>query len=407
MTSLDIRRSNALPLIEDECIADDNEIIDLTGPLIRRDANVGLINSEGFKDMVHTEVNSNTGFKHWCFTWNNPPLTNNEHCGKNLWHYMTTRQHIDLKYMAWAYEMSDSGTPHYQGYIQLKNKIRLGTMKAKMNNAHIWCVPAKNPIQARKYCLHLDEFKDKKLVNDGDIWEYGTWEQPNPGARSDIRTFCTQLTEGKSIKEAALADPSTFVKYHGGLAKFENMVNAKRRKWMTELFIYTGVPGSGKSHRAFEEAEKFLHDNNINEEVFYLKAPDKLSDKFWVHGYEGEAAVIIDDFYGTISIDVMKNLIDRYPHTVEVKNGSKPWLAKAVWITSNQGWKTWWGEALLRNKHNEQAIQRRITKCEEMNVVYGGDRIDLPDPMMNFNDPLSPLGQLYDEPRDADPFFGM
>jgi len=65
----------------------------------------------------------------WCFTLNN--FSEEE--------YATMRQAFDNK--NWMHimgrEMSSTGTPHIQGYIESKGAIRLDTLKAMMPRAHI------------------------------------------------------------------------------------------------------------------------------------------------------------------------------------------------------------------------------------------------------------------------------
>lgn len=365
MSSLDIRRVNA-PAQEDE------EVIDITGDLVRRNAMEGLVS------LAHERASGESQYKNFIFTWNNPDVSeDNQFKGANLWLYFRSKQHLDIKYMAWSYEVGQSGTPHYQGFIQIKNKMRLKTMRAKFNNASIWVAAAMSPSQARKYCLHLGEFSEKELVHDDAIWEHGKWDEPAQGKRTDLASVTDMIVKGSTIREVALADPSTFVKFHSGLAKLEAIMKLKTRTTMTQLYIYWGKAGTGKSHRAREEALEYLSLNGIDEEPYYMVAPAKKTEKTWFHGYEGEACVIIDDFYGTIGIDQMKNLIDKYPCKVEVKNGHKQWLAQRVWITSNQPWESWWGVELMRGD-NKAAIQRRITAVEEMNERYQEPEYHIP-----------------------------
>lgn len=367
MTSNDIRRV-AAPADDDDVIELPNPLDDSSSVLRRNDAQAGLVS------LAHERASGTSQYKNWVFTWNNPDVSeDNQYKGANLWMYFRSRQHLDIKYMAWSYEVGESGTPHYQGFIMLKNKMRKSTMRAKFNNASIWVDAAMSAHQARKYCLHQEEFKDKALVHNDDVWEFGKWEEvaPSQGKRTELSSVTDMIMKGSSLKEAAQADPATFVKFHSGLSKLESMFQMKKRSWMTELFIYWGKAGSGKSHRAREEALAYLHQTGSisDEDIYYCSAPAKKTDKMWMHGYEGESCVIIDDFYGTIGIDVMKNLIDKYPCKVEVKNGHRQWLARKVWITSNQPWESWWGVELMRGD-NKKAIERRITSIIEMNDVY-------------------------------------
>lgn len=95
--------------------------------------------------------------------------------------------------------------------------------------------------------------------------------------------------------------------------------------------VFWGVTGSGKSHRAWQEAG----------DEGYSKDP---RSKFWC-GYRGQSNVVIDEFRGgipmrrllTTGIDISHLLrwLDCYPLCVETKGGAQPYDAKNIWITSN------------------------------------------------------------------------
>jgi hypothetical protein len=173
------------------------------------------------------------------------------------------------------------------------------------------------------------------------------------------------------------------LKYFSNAAKLVALIGERKRSWMTELYIYTGVAGTGKSHAAHVEGQKYLDDNNIAEEPYDLMVPSK-GQKLWFQNYSGESVVIIDDFYGTISIDDMKRLIDKYPCKVENKNGHTEFLAKRVYITSNVGWRNWWGSDLLANANNEEALTRRITVDRSFTQKYVAPILN--NPVMQIDD---------------------
>jgi len=99
--------------------------------------------------------------------------------------------------------------------------------------------------------------------------------------------------------------------------------------------------------------------------------PSSNNDKCWWEGYDGQSVVIMDDFYGkSITIDDFKRWVDKYPCKVNIKNGSSQLLARRIYVTSNAGWKTWWGADLLANSNNQAAIERRITYEGFFNIKY-------------------------------------
>lgn len=103
---------------------------------------------------------------------------------------------------------------------------------------------------------------------------------------------------------------------------------------MTELRVYWGSPGTGKSKRAFEEASSVGP-------VYVLPAQSKGS--FWADGYCGQPTVIWDDFDpALISRALFCRLIDRYACTVPVKGGFTNWSPRLVILTTNVCPSVWW-----------------------------------------------------------------
>ncbi len=97
-----------------------------------------------------------------------------------------------------------------------------------------------------------------------------------------------------------------------------------------------GVPTTcksyGKSRRALHEA---------GADAYWVRKPQN-NGGLWFDGYDGHANVVIDEFYGWISRDLMCRLCDRYPLLVDTKGGAVSFLAKKIWITSNQSPVMWW-----------------------------------------------------------------
>lgn len=262
----------------------------------------------------------------------------------------------------WSYEKGDSGTVHYQGYMQLVNKCKFQALKNKVRPFEFWVAPAGGNVkQSQEYISHTGKHANKKGLLAGP-WSFGT--STTSGERTDMQGLTEAILAGKTMKQLARTHTSMLVKHFSNTQKTIQLLNDKKRTWMTELYIFTGIPGSGKSHRAHEEGQQWLNDNGYGDQTPYdVMLPAKKGDPVWWQDYEGQAVVIIDDFYGTgISCDGMKTLIDKYSAKVNLKNGHCEFLARRVYITSNTGWTNWWPESLLSNESNKEAILRRITE---------------------------------------------
>lgn len=106
----------------------------------------------------------------WCFTLNNY-TSEDEDLLKSFFNEY-------CRYMVYGKEIgSKEHTPHLQGYIQLKKKLRMLSLKKKIgiNTIHLELQRAKNSEDARNYCL-----------KDGDIVEYGEFLKfGSPKAKKD------------------------------------------------------------------------------------------------------------------------------------------------------------------------------------------------------------------------------
>lgn len=205
------------------------------------------------------------------------------------------------------------------------------------------------------------------------------------------------IKKGDTLQTIAQNHSLTFIKYHGGAKSLISLLCTKKRQWRTELHIYTGAPGTGKSYTARQEALNYISSQGLDEEPYYLMLPTKGAQLWW-QDYNGQSVVILDDFYGEgLDIDYFKRMIDEYPFKINIKNGSGEFLAKRVYVTSNTGWKNWWGTALINNIHNTKAIERRITVEKTFTEEYTPLSLSqAPTQHINIDEtPLSPLGRAY------------
>jgi len=239
------------------------------------------------------------------------------------------------KYMIFGVETCPStGKIHYQGYIDLTSPMRIAALKKHAPTTHFekrkgtW-------IQAVTYC------KKEELY-----YEFGT-PSKGPGERTDLNKMKEDLKTAKKMKEIADENFGAYLRYNRGMEKFRALWEEPRKE-RTELEIYWGKPGTGKSKRAHEE----------NPEAYWLPKPNGGSVFF--DGYDGQETVIIDDFYGWLPFDLLLRMADRYPLRVNTKGGSVNFNPKKIIITSNKCPKSWYP-----NVSNFDALERRIDACIE------------------------------------------
>ncbi|AYP28862.1 MAG: putative viral replication protein [Cressdnaviricota sp.] len=258
----------------------------------------------------------------WCFTLNNPvdPRIN--------WSALSK-----VQYAVWQRECGESGTEHYQGYVECTSSVRYSYFKAALPGAH-WERRMGTREQARDYCQ-----KDDSRV-DGP-WIYGEWIAKEPGKRNDLARLKDLLDQGKSEKQILEEDFGIWARHYRAIERY-HMLSTTPRDWKTELHILCGSPGCGKSKFCKEEAP-----------LAYWKENNK-----WWDGYCGQEDIVIDDFYGWLPWNTLLRLTDRYPMNLETKGGTVVCRAKRVFITSNTLWTDWYKDP----KCDTRALTRRITR---------------------------------------------
>lgn len=245
--------------------------------------------------------------RNWCFTLNNPTEEERSILLPNL--------PPGAKFVKFQLEKGDSGTPHYQGLIIMKNACRLSSMKSLLTRAH-W-----EPMKSLKGSLAYVEKMDSRID--------GPWQAGDPpkqqGTRTDLGDLCQSITDGTvTAEQVAIDNPVTYHQYGRTLHKVEDIVLRNRfRTEMTKGIWIWGPTGSGKSHEAFEGYDPTTH---------YLWK----NDKGWQDGYTGQETVIINDFRGHIPYDEMLQMVDKWPYTIPRRGREPaPFLAKKVIVTSS------------------------------------------------------------------------
>lgn len=287
--------------------------------------------------------------RYWCWTLNNPspeeekglPDTAADAC----------------VYLIFGRETGATGTPHLQGYLELPTKLRRGGV-AKLqglSRAHLELRQGTQE-QAITYC--------KK---EGDFVDFGTPVASKQGRRSDLDSIKHDIDEGKSMEFIADTYFADFVRYYKGLSAYINTKPAPFRLSLTVTVIH-GPSGTGKTRLVYER-----------EPNLYICADSSLQ---WFDGYNGEEAVLIDDFRGVsfARAGFLLQLLDIYPLRVPIKGSFAVWKPLRIYITSNNA------PPFCSDLGHELApILRRITKI-----------IDLQEPV-DFNDPDFDIEKIFND----------
>lgn len=273
--------------------------------------------------------------KRYCFTINNPTADEFLY----VIEFLNDRAHFGVC----GEEVGECGTRHLQGFVNLKQKARFENVKEALGGrAHLE--------RARGTDLENDEYCSKESV----FWRVG--EPSSQGKRSDLQDACDLLSGGGRMSDVARKFACTFVRYGRGLRDYVSTLELEKpRDWKTDVHVIIGPPGVGKSRWVFEKCRELESTNGWR--VFY-----KMRGKWW-DGYHGHEVIVMDDFYGWYPYDCLLRLFDRYPLRVETKGGTMQFLAKKIYVTSNNPPCLWYSED---EKMDPRALYRRLTTLETM-----------------------------------------
>lgn len=246
-----------------------------------------------------------------------------------------------IVYLIAGREVGANGTHHIQGYMELAKRERLAGVKRYLSPRAHCQVARGTPMENRTYCS-----------KDGVYFEVGVLStyQNGQGSRTDLVKLKEDIDSGKKMTEIADEHFSAWLRMEKGIRSYVGL-KLPDRDWMTEMYIYWGDTGTGKTWKAHEE----------NKETSLYVAFD--NNMVWFDGYEGQEAVLFDDFdrLPDRGITYILRLIDRYSMRVPIKGGSVKWLPRRVYFTSNTSWEEWGGMGSISDSH-KAAFKRRITK---------------------------------------------
>jgi len=240
--------------------------------------------------------------------------------------------------------VGEAGTEHIQGYVRLKARLRIGQVTKMFPRGHV--SPARGTEEEnRTYCS-----KDRE-ASGSDWGEHGIYDekQGKVGRRTDL-TQAVQMLKTEGIQKVADEMPETFVKFHQGLLRLQEMLTPKppTTRDVTTVIMW-GEPGTGKTWRA----------TNKYPEAYKVRAGrDPFGD------YKNEEVIIFDEFnYELWPIELMNELCDIYRIRLDCRYQNKWAYWTKVIVISNVYPGFWWQFAPEVKK---AAFMRRVVNVYEI-----------------------------------------
>lgn len=285
--------------------------------------------------------------KHWGFTINNPTdddraqidvLADNEIC----------------KGITWQLEKGEEGTPHLQGYIALHVRRRLAQLKQHLTRAHLEV--ARNPAKLIAYCRKEDTRIDGP-------WTLGDVDFKTKGKRNDLVRLHDTLKSGNWTRDTLFEEhASVLIRYPGGVREIAQHYVPDRFE-MTHLIILYGPTGTGKTHTAMHlECGDCDDQEEHPPRPTVFKVMGSRTDP-WFDGYDPmrHDTVVFDEYKGEQPHNKFLQLVDKWPHTVEVKGGTVKWRPKNVILTMNNAPGRLYKRTWAQSEAEFDAFWRRVT----------------------------------------------
>ncbi|AXQ65295.1 MAG: putative viral replication protein [Circular genetic element sp.] len=246
-------------------------------------------------------------------------------------------------------EVSDTGTPHLQGYIRLVNATTRSAVSKQIPKSFIEVAKC-DDLPNRVYCS-----------KGGNYAEFGEIRKPtDQGKRNDLLDIKNRLEDGEDMKTIASDHFGSFLRYSRGMREYALLHMPEYNHDCVRGVWIHGPPGTGKSHCVREFAKE-------NEIGLFNKPQNK-----WFDGYAGEEIILLDDLDTDMLGHHLKIWSDRYSCKGETKGGTVPLRHHYLVVTSNYPPSHFWPSDPVMQAAVERRfiVQEKTTQQQTMNFSY-------------------------------------
>ena len=238
---------------------------------------------------------------------------------------------------------------HWQIYIENKNPIKFSTLKKKFPKAHLE-VRHSSKKACYDYVTKSKSAIPNSGVKNGDI---SIDETDSP--KVSVEAAVSLMERGMRVNEVLVKYPSlwrsmAYLERAQAIID-ENQYSLSERDIRVE-YIY-GLPGTGKT--------SWIYKTHGFDQVYRVTNYKNPFDD-----YNGQPVLVLDEFYDSMSLDLLLNVLDRWPFKMPARYNDK-WAAYTkVYIISNRKLKDQYGYELYDESQRAKSFYRRISDNYEM-----------------------------------------
>lgn len=249
---------------------------------------------------------------------------------------------------------SQTGLAHIQGYVAFEHCKMFRQVHACLGGG-AWLGAARGTaLQNRTYCSKTSsrDLHAGFLFEEHGVFPVGAG---HAGHRSDLDEMASAIQSGLRGRGLFEKHPVSWLRYQRSADSACGFYRQRRSAKTPCRWIF-GPTGSGKS-RSFNDA--------------YPMGYWKSAQHHWWDGFDGQSAVIIDDYRVAFStFNYMLSMLDWYPHQVQVKGGMVEFDPEIIYITCP------YHPADIWSKRSPEDLTQLIRRIEV--IEYMGNA-DFPD----------------------------
>lgn len=243
----------------------------------------------------------------------------------------------NVRYAIWQEEVCpDTSRHHLQGYIVFTESLSVGRVQRLLGDPTAHVDAARN---CEDDCVAYCSKQDTRAAGP---WTVG--ERTERGQRVDLEQALAFAKSGQTDLEILEAAPKLYARNYRAIRECRAIWHPPQERDVTTLVIW-GPTGTGKTTAVMRQYHPFR--------VTWTR-----EGTIWWDGYQGEKAVLFDDFSGAVPLEQMLHLLDRWPLRLQVKGSTTTACWTLVLITANDPPDAWYP---MCSRERQAALARRLT----------------------------------------------